>query len=144
MVAVDVAASPQQAFSAVMDFRARVADVAALKEATVYLDEPTRKGVRWVMGMAGLSITFHTLYEVDPQGLWCTYALDPSKDNALRSSGGGYRVEAIPGGSRIVYTAAVTADGDDGWIRRQMQEKGSRSLLLGMKARAEAASRGGG
>lgn len=140
VVVVDVAADPDTAFAAVMDFKARTRDVSSLKEVEVYLDEPTRKGVRWVMSLAGIAVEFSTLYEVDTAGRWCTYALDPSKSSSLKSSGGSYQVVASGTGSRIVYHAAVSADGDDGWVRRQLQEKGTRALLGGMKARAEAAA----
>lgn len=140
VVVVDVAADPDTAFAAVMDVKARVSDISALKQAEVYLDEPGRLGVRWVMGIAGVSVEFSTLYVVDKAGRWCTYELDPSRPSTLKSSGGSYQVLSRPGGSRIVYYAAVSAEGDEGWVRRQMQEKGTRALLGGMKARAEAAA----
>jgi hypothetical protein len=140
MVVVDVAADPDTAFQAVMDVQARVGDISALKEAEVYLEEPGRLGVRWVMGIAGVNVEFSTLYVVDRAGRWCTYELDPSKPSSLKSSGGSYQVISRPGGSRIVYFAAVSAEGEEGWVRRQMQEKGTRSLLGGMKVRAEAAA----
>ncbi len=140
VVVVDVAADPDTTFAAVMDVKARVGDISALKQAEVYLDEPGRLGVRWVMGIAGVSVEFSTLYVVDRAGRWCTYELDPSRPSSLKSSGGSYQVLSRPGGSRIVYTAAVSAEGEEGWVRRQMQEKGTRSLLGGMKARAEAAA----
>lgn len=140
VVVVDVKADPDTSFAAVMDVEARVSDISALKQAEIYLDEPGRLGVRWVMGIAGVSVEFSTLYVVDRAGRWCTYELDPSRPSTLKSTGGSYQVISRPGGSRIVYTAAVSAEGDEGWVRRQMQEKGTRALLGGMKARAEAAA----
>lgn len=140
IVVVDVAADPDRTFAAVMDMPARVADVGSLRSAEVYLDEPGRMGVRWVMGIAGISVTFHTLYQVDQAQRWCTYSLDPDQDSGLSSAGGSYQVIAVPGGSRVIYFADASASGraTPGWLRRQLQERGSRALLGGMKARAEA------
>lgn len=140
VVAVDVAADPDTTFAAVMDLEARAGEVSALKEASVYLDEPGRKAARFVMGIAGLTVTFHTLYQVDAAGRWCTYSLDPSRENGLDSAAGSYQVLASAGGSRIVYVAQASGQGEPGWLRRHLQEKGSRALLGGIKARAEQAA----
>lgn len=137
LVAVDVAADPDATFAAVMDLEARVGEVAALKEATVYRDSPEVVGARFVMGIAGLTVTFHTLYQVDRAGRWCTYALDPSQDNGLKSAAGSYQVVPTATGSRILYLASASGEGEPGWLRKHLQEKGSRALLGGMKARAE-------
>lgn len=140
LVAVDVAADPDRTFAAVMDLEARVGEVSALREATVYRDEPGVKAARFVMGIAGLTVTFHTLYQVDMAGRWCSYALDPSKDNGLKDASGSYLVVPTPTGSRILYVASGSTgggEGEPGWLRKHLQEKGSRALLGGMKARAE-------
>ncbi|MCK6505823.1 hypothetical protein L6R53_20945 [Myxococcota bacterium] len=138
LVAVDVAADPDRTFAAVMDLEARVGEVSALKEATVYLDTPEVVGARFVVGIAGLTVTFHTRYQVDRAARWCSYALDPEQDNGLQAAAGSYQVVPTATGSRVIYLASASGEGEPGWLRKHLQEMGSRALLGGIKARAEA------
>lgn len=139
MAMVEVAASPERTLAAVLDFQARVGDIGSLHEAQVYLDEPTRKGVRWQLRIAGVSVTFHTLYQVDPAGRWTSFVLDTSRDNDIDDTQGIYQVVDLGGGrSRLVYTTRASSEAKaPGWVRRMLQQKATRSLLAGMRDRAQ-------
>ncbi len=136
---VNVAASPTAAFAAVMDLEARVGDVGALKEAERYLDEPGRVGVRWQLRIATANIVFHTLYQVDTAGLWCTYKVDPDKDNDVAGSEGSYSVVDLGGGSsRIIYrTRNNDKQKAPEWVQTMLRERSAKQMLGGMRDRAQ-------
>lgn len=140
LAVVDVSASPQATFAAVVDLEARVADIGALKSVEVYERSPRTLAATWELGIAVYSITFSVRYEVDHAAGWCVYDLDGSKENGVSFARGSYQVLPREGGSRILYRAEADAEqkGPD-WVRKKLAYGSSTELLLGMKRRAEAA-----
>jgi hypothetical protein len=137
LAVVDVAAAPDKVMAAVLDLPARIHDIGGLKSVEIYDSSPTGIGARWEMGLALFTATFHIRYELDRAKGWCTYTLDPAKDNDISSSEGSYQVYAQGTGSRLVYRSASSIKGAPDWVKKKLAYSSAREMLGGMKARAE-------
>ncbi|MEZ4322055.1 MAG: SRPBCC family protein [Myxococcota bacterium] len=135
---VDIAASEDAVWNAVMDVRARVGEISGLKEANVTLDTPTKKGVQWVLSVFGSKVQFHIDYDLDPSHRWCRYRLDTSKENDLVDVQGAYQIYRVGEKTRLVYRSETESGRSvPGFVKRWLASDSLTEQLVGIKARAE-------
>jgi len=136
---VDIQAPPPVVLNAVMDLQARVEETSAITDLDIYLQQsaPERIGARWTLSVLGTTVVFHLIYDCARDQGFCTYALDPSKQNDLVSSDGHYVALPIAGGTRLIY-ASNTDSGRSmpGFIRRWIAGSSLNSQVEGIRARA--------
>ncbi len=138
--AVDVRASADVVWAAVFDFPARVAEISALERAEVYApaSDPGGLGVVFELSVFGAEIVFHTRYQCDFVANYCTYGLDPARENDLVAVVGSYEVIALPdGGSRLVYRSRTDSGRTvPGFVRRWLAVDALSTQLEGIQRRA--------
>ncbi|MDP6933178.1 MAG: SRPBCC family protein [Myxococcota bacterium] len=143
---LDVAASPDDTFDAVMDIKARKPDLERIKTIEVYLHQTDRLGVFYEADVPFYEVSWNVLYELTSSVYWCTFALDPDRDNGIDQATGSYHVVPVDGGSRLIYRSAAAGvfPAAPEWLRTRLAASAATELLLGIRRRAEAAGSGGG
>ena len=142
LAVLDIGASPDAVYAAVVDVEARKEDIGSLRTAEIYTGSVAEgaMGVKWEVRSFGVGAVFHTLYTLDAEERVAAWTLDTSKDNDIVSTDGSYTVFPREGGSRLVYQA----DTDSGrrvptWIKNWLTQGALIEQLEGMRTRAEAA-----
>ncbi len=134
---IDIAAPPDDVWAAVMDVKARVGEISGLKEANIYTDTPTKKGVQWVLSVIGTRVQFNVLYDLDESKRWCRYRLDTSKENDLVDVQGAYQIYEVDGKSRLIYRSETDSGRSvPGFIKRWLASDSLTEQLEGIAARA--------
>ncbi len=141
---VEVAAPPSAVLDAVLDFAPRVAEIGSLKAASVYFHDPRatpeQLKAQFVLSIMGRTVTFHTHYVIDRAGGWCSYVLDPERENDLAYVDGAYRAVPTEGGTRLEYRSTTQAGVSVPlWVRRWLVTGSLKDQLMGIKSRAERA-----
>lgn len=137
-----VHAEPAAIWKAVFDFGARVPESGNLESVSEY----GRKG-RWdwgtvftisVFGLGGdLNLRFHW----EESAGWCTFALDPDRENLLAAASGHYRVEPLEDGHLLTYHAlSKTKFYVPSFVQRAVAERDMEHMMERLRARSEAGS----
>jgi len=134
---IDVAAPPEDVLAAVLDLPARAGDVDSLDQVTLYVEEPEKIGAKYEVSMLGLGAEFHVLYSIDRSQHYAEYTLDVAYENDIGASDGAYQVYANGTGSRMMYTADVSAGSTPTWIKKALITGSLGEQLEGMRGRAE-------
>ncbi|MCA9493368.1 MAG: SRPBCC family protein [Myxococcales bacterium] len=135
---IDVAATPERTWAAVMDLPARVDAIGALKSVETYDVTDTGLGATWTLKVFGVSVVFSSLYALDREHWTCVYDLDRSKDNDLTDASGSYQLVPLEGGTRIVYRSKMATGGPvPGFVKRWLAVDALTEQLTDMRARAE-------
>jgi hypothetical protein len=136
---VDITASEDEVWAAVMDMAARIGEVGGLREAHTYSETPSEKGVQWVLSVMGTRVQFNILYGLDPSRRWCRYHLDTSKENDLVDVQGAYQIYRVGDSTRLIYRSETDSGRRvPGFIKRWLASDSLTEQLEGIKARAEA------
>lgn len=134
---VDVDAPPATVLDAVMDLEARKADNSSIDSIEIYMREGEKLGAKWTLTVMGSTIVFHAIYECHRAEGYCTYALDPTKENDLVASEGHYVVLPHATGTRLVYASRTdTGRSVPGWIKRWIAGSSLTSQVEGIRDRA--------
>ena len=140
---VDVRATPRVLLEEVLNLPARVEEVGPLQQVSIYHEGPSSLKVRMEVGMLGIRAAFHVAYDVDWDAGWCTFHLDPARENDIDSTDGSYQVYAAGDGARLVYRSEATASGPTpGWLRDMLTSHSMTQQMEGMRVRAETRSGG--
>ena len=136
---VDIAASEDEVWKAVMDVKARVGEISGLREVNLYEDTSEKLGVQWVLSVFGTGVTFHIRYDLDGSKRWCRYRLDTSRENDLVDVQGAYQIYRVGEKTRLVYRSETESGRRvPGFVKRWLASDSLTSQLEGIKARAEA------
>jgi len=136
---IHINADPRVVLEEVVNLQARVEEVSLIDGLELYIDENDKKGARWELSMAGIDVQFHVVYQINWDNGWCTFDLDPTKDNSITDSSGSYKTEPIPDGTRLYYRSyAASANPAPNWVRKALSQHSMKQQLKGIKARAEA------
>jgi hypothetical protein len=102
---INVVAPAAVVWRALFDFKARVAEIGALRAVDVYDADLSDRdmAVRFELKVFGVGVDFHVRYALDEERGWCTYSLDAQRDNDLPMVAGAYQVYEHQGGSQLVY-----------------------------------------
>jgi hypothetical protein len=142
---VDVKASEDVLWKAVLDLPARVPENRGIKKVELYDEADNgaelRRGARWELEILGETIVFFMRYTWDKGASWLEWSLDPEKASDLVYSWGSCQVYAAPGkpgATRLVYTNET----DSGrklptWFRRHLATSSLKDLIGGIRDRAE-------
>ena len=135
---VDVAATPEATWAALMDLEARVAEIGSLKSVSIYENTPKRMGAKFTLGILGTTVVFHILYDLDPANGWVRYRLDKSKENNLVEVQGAYQIYASGGGSRLIYrTYTDSGRSVPTFIKNWLASGSLKEQMGGIRKRAE-------
>lgn len=144
---VEVRAAADEVWDAVMDFDARVRENWMVDDAIVYSAEGSRDryacGVRWELSVAGIEVSYHTVYAFDRRARRLTWQLDGAYKNDLNYARGEYRLEPADSGYlRLVYVFEVESGHIAPlWVRRRLTRRGVETLLDNIRTAAEARGR---
>lgn len=136
----DVKAAPRTVLDAVMDLEARPDESSVLTSVDVYerTASPDVTGAKFLVTVMGSQTVFHIRYDCHRDDGYCTYALDPSKDNDIVSSDGYYLVLPRGSGSRLYYSSrTVTGRSLPGWVQRWLAGNALEGQVEGVRKRAE-------
>ena len=138
LAVIDVDASPKATMAAVLDVVARKDEVSALTGVSLYIDTPTQLGAAYDYSLAGLTGTFHILYDIDAAHGFAHYTLDSSKENGIESAAGSYQVFPRGQGTRLVYRVEIEGGGwTPTWVKKALMARNLPEQVKGMRARAE-------
>ena len=135
---VDIAASPERTFAAIVDLGARIGEISGLKALEIYDRGDRFVSARWEVKILASSVAFHIRYDLDPASGTITYALDTNKPNDIVSAEGSYRVLPTASGARLVYRS--TSDSGRSvpvFLKRWLASEALSQQLTGIRARAE-------
>ena len=136
---VHIKAPPRVVLEEVVNLQARVEEVSLIDDIELYIDENDQKGVRWEVSMVGIDVQFHVLYQIDWENGWCSFDLDPTKENSISASSGSYKTEPIANGTRLYYRShASSSNAAPSWVRKTLTQHSMKQQINGIKARAEA------
>lgn len=137
---VDIAATPEQVWSVILDFPARVASVSVLKSIEVYAPEsdPEGLGATFHLRVLGSDVIYHLRYDIDRAQNYCTFTLDPERTHDIVTASGSYQVFALPDGKqRLVYRSQTdTGRYVPGFVQKMLTNESLRSQLEEMQRRA--------
>lgn len=139
--AVDVpGTTPDQIWTAVLDFDLRKREVSAIRAIDVYApaSDPAGLGARFELSILGSTVVYHLRYTIDRTEGWCSFALDPAKPNDVTFVEGSYRVEPVAGGHRLVYQSRTDAGrAVPTIVKRWIATSSMRDQLEAMRTRAK-------
>ena len=135
---MDTTAPPDALWNALMDLKARVAEIGSLKSCEIYEETGDSLAARWVIGVMGVSIQFHIQYRTDRDNGFVRYWLDTGKPNDIVAVQGAYHLYAHGNGSRLVYMSRM----DSGrrvpqWIKNWLATGSLTEQMTGIRTRAE-------
>ena len=135
---IDVSASADDTFAAILDLPARAGDIDGLETVTLYVDEPAEKRAHYVMKVMGLTGELYVVYTVEADEHFTAYDLDKAKESSLSSSKGSYQVYDLGDGrSRIMYVVDTRGGNAPTWIKKLLLGDSMPEQLQGMRTRAE-------
>lgn len=137
---VVVKTTTQKLWAAILDIDARLADSNDLKAAVIY-EQPSRWdfAVRYTVNILGWGGDFHIRYLWNEAENWCTYKLDPARENILLMAEGSYRVDAYGDAQLLTYhTRNKTKIYTPEWVQKRIAASSMGSLLDKLRKRAEA------
>lgn len=141
---VDIEAPAEQVWEAIFDFPARVQETGALDRAEVYApaSDPGGLGVEFELSVFGARIVFSTRYSYQPEQGYCSFGLDPAREQDLVSVQGSYQTLPGPGGqTRLVYRSQTDSGRSvPGFIRRWLAVESLSRQLEGIRDRAQEAA----
>lgn len=135
---MDVDATPEATFAAIMDLNARVDEVSSMESVEIYEDTPSKVGAKYVLKLPGFSATFHVIYKIDAAQHFAAYAGDPTKENDVNGGAGSYHVVPLEDGTSRVYYRVRVADDGPSWLKSALIQRNLPEQLEGIRARAEA------
>ncbi len=136
---IDVGATVDATWAAVMDLGARVDEINGLKKSEILEQTASGLTVRWTMKVLAVTVVFHVAYTLDRANGWVHYQLDDRYDNDLVAVVGSYQLYEVGDGStRLVFRSET----DSGrrvpqWINRWLTTESLGQQLTGIRARAE-------
>lgn len=135
----DCRATPAEIIDAVLDVEPRQREVSALTGVDVYLRQPDAVGAKFTVTVLGSDTVFHVLYDVDRDGGYTRYHLDPTKPNDLAQSDGSYQAYGLGGDvTRLVFRTTVDNGGwVPGWVKEKLTAGPLVDQVNGIRARAE-------
>jgi len=135
-----VQAPPRKVLDEVMNLEARVPESSVLTSVEVYerTAAPDVTAATFTITVLGSDTVFSIRYDCQRDQGFCTYALDPSKENDIVSSDGYYLVVPEGTGTRLVYASrADTGRSMPGWMRRWIAGSSLEGQVDGIRKRAE-------
>lgn len=135
---VDVKAKSDKVIDAIIDCKARMAEIGAISAVDYYDQTPAAFGVKWTLKVLLSTVVFHVKYTVDRPRGWVRYLLDSTKTNDIVATEGAYQVYAHGEGSRIVFrTMSDSGRSLPEWIKRWLAVDSLTDQLAGIRGRAE-------
>ncbi|MCP4918822.1 MAG: hypothetical protein GY913_18105 [Proteobacteria bacterium] len=134
---IEVAASTEDTFAAILDLPARAGDIDGLEAVTLYVDEPAKKAAHYEMTILGMSGELYVIYTIDAAEGFTAYDLDPTKASTLSSSKGSYQVYGVGDKTRIRYVVDTTGGSAPTWLKKALLGGSMPEQLEGMRTRAE-------
>ncbi len=131
--------SRERLMDIVLDWDMRVESVGAIKRIVEYAPEtdPLGLGVTFELSVIGTEVVYHLRYDVDRAEGWCTFALDPEKQNDIVATHGSYRIVPIDGGQRLEYRSVTdTGRSVPAFVRKWIATGSIRDQLQEMRSRA--------
>ncbi|MFK7931782.1 MAG: hypothetical protein AB8H79_26635 [Myxococcota bacterium] len=136
-----VQAPPSVVLDEVMNLKARPSESSTLSSVEIYRKDaaPDRTGATFTVTVMGSNTVFSILYDCHRSKGYCTYTLDPTRENDLVSVVGHYLVVPEGTGTRLVYSSqAETGKSMPNWVRRWIAGSSLSSQVQGIRKRAEA------
>jgi len=135
---IDVDAPPEATLDAVLDVEARADEVSVLHAVSLYKDTASLMGATYDYAIAGMSGSFHILYDIDRARGFACYYLDSSQENDIDTPSGSYQVYPRGEVSRMVYRVEIQGDGwTPAWVHKALVARNLPEQLKGIRARAE-------
>lgn len=138
---VDVHASPDAVWGALLDFPARRTSNPAVRSIDYYRPSTASDvWVRWEVSKFGVDIVYHNHYVIDRTSGRLLHQLDPSQTNDLVESTGAYQLGTSPmGGGWTRLTYEIESDFGralPGFIQSWMSSSGTRDFMAELARRA--------
>lgn len=138
---IDVAATVDATWRAILDVEARVGEISGLSTVRRYLDDGRRLGARWEARIVGQPIVFHVVYELDAASRFIRFHLDSDQTNDIAAVQGAYQLYAAGGATRLVYWSETDSGRPvPSFVKRWLASDALAQQLTGIRARAEARS----
>ncbi len=138
LAVIDVDGAPGATLDAVLDVEARASEVSVLQAVSLYEDTSTLIGATYDYALAGLSGSFHVLYDIDRPRGFTWYRLDTSKTSDIDTPEGSYQVYPRGAMSRLVYRVEIKGSGwTPAWVHKALVARNLPEQLKGIRDRAE-------
>ncbi|MEE9383649.1 MAG: SRPBCC family protein [Nannocystaceae bacterium] len=143
---VEIEASADRVWEAVLDFDARARETWLIDRASVYATHEDESGyqcrVRWDLSVMGIQVAYHTVYTLDRSTGQLSWTLDDDRANDLHFGRGRYQLVAADSGAapawRLIYTFEVrSSHAAPLWLRRRLTVRGVKTMLASIRDRAE-------
>lgn len=143
VAAVDIRASADAVWGALLDFDARKQANAAVQAVEDYKPRtPEAYHIRWRISKFGMDIVYHNTYRIERAAGRMTHTLDPAQPNDLVESRGVYHVYPSPAGgglTRLVWDVESNfGRAIPGFVQKWMSTSATRDFMADMARRAEA------
>jgi len=134
-----VHAPPDAVWKAVLDFPARIPESENLETVTEYdRKSPQDWSVNFGLNIVGVGGELNLIMHCDPSQRWCSFDLDPARDNMMSVANGYYRVDPLEDGQLLTYFAiSKPRFYAPGFVQRLIAERDMEHMMGCLRARSE-------